>query len=169
MSISQGLLGELDQELVGTRKVLERVPEAKLGWQPHPKSMTMGKLASHLSDVAGWGIHTMEADTLDIAPVNGPAIVPPDFKSVRDLLANFDSKNARLRTLIAAAPDSSYMVPWSLKMGGKVMFTMPRIAVMRSMIMNHAIHHRAQLTVYLRLNDVPVPGLYGPSADETNM
>lgn len=169
MSISQGLLGELDQELVGTRKVLERVPEAKLAWQPHPKSMTMGGLASHLSDVAGWGIHTMEADELDIAPVGGPAYVPPDFKTVREILANFDDKNARLRVMIATAADSAYMVPWSMKMGGKIMFTMPRIAVMRSMIFNHTVHHRAQLGVYLRLNDVAVPSVYGPSADERNM
>lgn len=169
MSISQGFLGELDHELVGTRKVIERVPEGKLTWQPHPKSATMGKLASHLSDVSGWGIHIMELPELDVAPVGGPAYAPPDFKTVREMLANFDDKNARMRAIIAAAPDAAYMVPWSLKMGGKTMFTMPRVAVIRSMIFNHTVHHRAQLTVYLRLNDVPVPSLYGPSADESNM
>lgn len=169
MSISQSFLGELDHELVGTRKVIERVPEGKLTWQPHPKSATMGKLASHLSDVAGWGVHIMEVAELDIAPVNGPAYTPPNFKTVREMLANFDDKNARMRALIAAAPDAAYMVPWSLKMGGKTVVTMPRVAAIRSMIFNHTIHHRAQLSVYLRLNDVPVPSLYGPSADESNM
>lgn len=169
MSISQALLGELDHELVGTRKVLERVPEAKLAWTPHPKSSPMGRLASHLSDVAGWGIHAMETEELDIAPAGGPAYTPPEFKTVREILANFDAKNARMRALFEKAPDAAFMVPWSLKMGGKTMFTMPRIAVVRSMIFNHAIHHRAQLTVYLRLCDVPVPSLYGPSADEANM
>ena len=169
MSISQGLLGEMDQELAGTRHVLERVPEAKLAWQPHAKSMTMGKLASHLSDVAGWGVHTMELPELDVAPLNGPAYVPSDFRTVREILANFDATNTRLRAIVAAAPDAAYMVPWSLLMGGKIIFTMPRIAVMRSMIFNHTVHHRAQLTVYLRMNDVPVPALYGPSADEDKM
>lgn len=169
MSISQGLLGELDHELVGTRKVLERVPEAKLEWSPHPKSSPMGRLASHLSDVAGWGIHMMETEELDIAPVGGTPYTPPNFKTVREMLANFDDKNARLRELIEKAPDPAYLVPWSLKMGGRTMFTMPRIAAMRSMVFNHGIHHRAQLSVYLRLCDVPVPSLYGPSADERGM
>lgn len=169
MSISQSLLGEMDHERAGTRQVLERVPEGRMEWRPHPKSMTLGRLAAHVSDLAGWGLHTMESEEIDIAPVGGPAYTPVEFKTVRELLANFDDKNSRLRALIEKAPDSAYMVPWSLKMGGRVIFTMPRIAALRSTFFNHTIHHRAQLTVYLRLNDVPVPSLYGPTADENAM
>lgn len=169
MSISQALLGELDREMVGTRKVLERVPEAKFAWMPHPKSSPMGRLAGHLSDLAGLGARIMEADELDIAPVDKPAYAAPTLKTVHEILANFDAKNARLRALFEQTPDAAFMVPWSMKMGGKTRFTMPRIVAVRNLIFNHTIHHRAQLTVYLRLCDVPVPSLYGPSADEANM
>ncbi len=166
MALNQAILPELDQEMSGTRKMLERVPEARFGWKPHAKSMTLGGLANHLADIPNWGVVTMEMDELDIAPVDGPSYKPSDYKTARELVAAFDQQLGKMRALIAAASDEVFMRPWTLKAGGKAMFTMPKIAVMRSMIFNHGIHHRAQLGVYLRMNDVPVPSLYGPSADE---
>jgi len=129
----------------------------------------MGRLATHLSDLSGLGVQVMETEELDIAPVDRPAYTPPTFKSVREILANFDDKSARLCARFETAPDAAWMVPWSMKRGGKTIFTLPRIAAVRTLVFNHTIHHRAQLSVYLRLCDVPVPSLYGPSADEGNM
>jgi uncharacterized damage-inducible protein DinB len=162
MSIAQSLLPELDHEMANTRKTLERVPEDKLDYKPDPKSMSMGVLASHIAEMVGWLPSMMQALELDI---------PPDFKpflatSRKELLDTFDKNVAGSRAALAAAGDQALMQEWSLKFGGNAMFSMPRIAVYRSMIMNHVIHHRAQLTVYFRLNGIPVPGLYGPSADE---
>jgi uncharacterized damage-inducible protein DinB len=162
MSIAQSLLPEFDQEMANTRKTLERVPENKLDYKPDPKSMSMGALASHIAEMVGWLPSMMEGPELDI---------PPDFKpflatSSKDLLATFDKNVAGTRAALAAAGDQAMLQEWSLKFGGNAMFSMPRIAVYRTMIMNHVIHHRAQLTVYFRLNGIPVPGMYGPSADE---
>jgi len=162
MSIAQSLLAEFDHEMANTRKTLERVPENKLDYKPDPKSMSMGTLASHVAEMVGWLPSMMEGPELDI---------PPDFKpflatSSKGLLDTFDKNTAASRAALAAAGDQALMQDWSLKFGGNAMFTMPRIAVYRTMIMNHVIHHRAQLTVYFRLNGIPVPALYGPSADE---
>lgn len=162
MSIAQSLLGEFDNEMANTRKTLERIPENKFEYKPDPKSMSMGKLASHLAEMCGWLPSMMQGPELDI---------PADFKpyaatSRNDLLSTFDKNVAGSRAALAAAGDQALMQDWSLKFAGNTMFTMPRIACYRSMIMNHVIHHRAQLTVYYRLNGVPVPALYGPSADE---
>ncbi len=162
MSIAQSLLPEFDQEMANTRKTLDRVPDNKLDYKPDPKSMSMGVLASHIAEMVGWLPSMMEGPELDI---------PPDFKpflatSRKDLLDTFDKNVAGSRAALAAAGDQALMQEWSLKFGGNAMFSMPRIAVYRTMIMNHVIHHRAQLTVYFRLNGIPVPGLYGPSADE---
>lgn len=162
MSIAQSLLPEFDQEMANTRKTLERVPDNKLDYKPDPKSMSMGVLASHIAEMVGWLPSMMEGPELDI---------PPDFKpflatSSKSLLDTFDKNVAGSRGALAAAGDQALMQEWSLKFGGNAMFSMPRIAVYRTMIMNHVIHHRAQLTVYFRLNGIPVPGLYGPSADE---
>lgn len=131
--------------------------------------MTLGRLAQHIAEMAGWGSITLTADSFDIAPVGQPPYQPPAIESVQQLLDNFDKGTAGLRAALAAASDESMMQPWSLISGGNTIFTMPRIAVLRSMIMNHLIHHRAQLGVYLRLNNVPVPSIYGPSADEGQM
>jgi uncharacterized damage-inducible protein DinB len=162
MSIAQSLLGEFDHEMANTRKTLERIPENKLDYKPDPKSMSMGVLASHIAEMAGWLPAMMQGPELDI---------PPDFKpflatSQKQLLDKFDENVAGSRAALAAAGDQALMQDWSLKFGGNAMFTMPRIAVYRSMTMNHIIHHRAQLTVYYRMNGVKVPALYGPSADE---
>ncbi len=169
MPISAGLLPEFDHEMANTRRELERVPDGKFDWKPHPKSMALGRLASHLAELPGWGTMTLTTEELDIAPP-GPTSRPPSILSGRaELLAVFDRNVAEARTAIAAAPDAAWMVPWTLKKGGQTLMTMPRVAVMRSLVMNHLIHHRAQLGVFLRLLDVPLPSLYGPSADEAPM
>jgi len=162
MSISQGLLPEFDQEMAGTRRTLERVPEGKTEWQPHVKSMTMGRLAGHLAELPVWIVETMQRDELTLDGSFKPFI----SSSPQELLAMFDAKTAEARALLAKATDDDFMKPWSLVVRGQKAFTMPKIAVVRGMVLNHIIHHRGQLTVYLRLNDVPVPSLYGPSADE---
>ena len=166
MSLSQAFQPELDQEMAGTRKTLERVPEDRLGWRPHAKSMTLGALASHLANLPSWIGHTIRSDSLDLAPVGGEPLREPEKTSRRALLDHFDRQISEGRVLLAAASDESLLAPWTLLEGGKAYFTLPRVAVLRSFVMNHNVHHRAQLGVYLRLLDVPVPGLYGPSADE---
>jgi uncharacterized damage-inducible protein DinB len=167
MTITELLLPEFDHEMASTRRVLERVPETKFDWKPHPKSFSMGDLASHIANMIGWGETTMNATEFDVAGVT-PEQMNRCAKSSAELLSWFDANVANVRKALAKS-DAEYFVPWSLKRGPQVMFTMPRVACMRSFVMNHVIHHRAQLTVYLRLNNIPVPGLYGPSADEGNM
>ena len=165
MSIAQSLLPEFDQEMANTRKMLERIPDNKLDYKPDPKSMSMGVLASHIAEMCGWLPSMMEGPELDIPAGFKPFLAT----SGKELLATFDKHVAGSRAALAAAGDQALMQDWSLKFGGKAMFTMPRIAVYRSMIISHVIHHRAQLTVYFRLNGIPVPALYGPSADEGQM
>jgi uncharacterized damage-inducible protein DinB len=162
MPISQSLIPEFDQEMAGTRRTLERVPEGKTDWKPHPKSMSMGRLAGHLAELPSWIVETMNRSELEMTGDYTPFI----SSSPAALLAMFDQKVAEGRALIVAASDEDLMKPWSLVVRGQKAFTMPKIAVLRGFVMNHIIHHRGQLTVYLRLNDVAVPSLYGPSADE---
>jgi len=169
MSISQPLLAEFDQEMAITRRALERVPDDKFSYQPHPRSMTMGRLVSHLAEIPMWGAMTVQRTEIDIKPIGAPEFVLHMCKSQADLLATFDKNREDARAAIAAATDEQWMVPWSLKAAGNTIFTLPRIAVMRSFVFSHSIHHRGQLSVYLRLNDIPVPSIYGPSADEGNM
>ena len=169
MAISDALLPEFDHEMANTRKTLERVPEDKFDWQPHAKSMTMRGLTTHLSNLVSWGVHVIEKDSLDIAPVGGPPLRAKPVESVREALEAFDKSVAAARAAIQGATDEHLLKPWTLQAGGKTIFTLPRVAVLRGMLMNHMIHHRAQLGVYLRLNDVPVPPLYGPSADEGSL
>lgn len=166
MRISATLLSEFDHECANTRKTLRRIPEDKLAWRPHPKSWTLIELATHLANLPTWVRHTLNEDALDLAPVDGSAPRVTPAHSREEVLARFDENVADARATIAATEDEKFLQPWSLLMGGKAVFTMPRVAVLRSFVMNHSIHHRGQLTVYLRLNDAPVPGLYGPSADE---
>ena len=166
MAISAGMLPEFDMEMAGTRKTLERIPDDKFEFKPHAKSMTMRQLAVHVATVPSWMNLTLDQSAFDYAPVGGEPYQPPVVNSHKDLLEIFDRDVAKARQGLAAATDAQMMENWSLLAGGKTIFTMPRIAVLRSMVMNHLIHHRAQLGVYLRLNDVPVPALYGPSADE---
>ncbi|MGD1091806.1 MAG: DinB family protein [Bryobacteraceae bacterium] len=164
--IVQGLLPEFDQEMANTRKTLERVPEDKFGWKPHEKSMAMDRLSGHIAQMVGWTIPTINLDEMDFMPEGGPAFQPLIPTSRKQLLDEFDKFVAEARAAIAGASDLHLLKGWTLKGAGKTIFTMPRIAVIRTFVMNHIIHHRAQLGVYLRLNDVPVPSLYGPSADE---
>jgi uncharacterized damage-inducible protein DinB len=166
MKISDSLLPEYDHEMANTRKVLERVPHDKLDWKPHPKSFAFGALAAHVATMPGWGSLTMQQEAFDYAPPGGPAYETPTFASNKELLDTFDKGVTEARAAFVAADDSKFLAPWTLMAGGKTLFTMPRIAVVRSFVMNHIIHHRAQLGVYLRLNDIAVPAVYGPTADE---
>ena len=163
MALAAALLPEFDHEMANTRKTLERVPEDRFGWKPHEKSMTLGRLTSHIAELPRWGAVTFERDFLDLAHPEGHALVATSRAAA---LQAFDANVAAARAALAAAGDEYLLQPWTLRMGDKTIFTLPRIAVLRAMVMNHMIHHRAQLGVYLRLNDVPVPSIYGPSADE---
>jgi uncharacterized damage-inducible protein DinB len=166
MSLSQALLPEFDHEMANTRKTLERVPEDKFDWKPHQKSFAMGPLATHLATLPSWGAVTIEQDSIDVAPVGEAPPKNEPAKSVEELLSKFDTNVAAARAAIAGASDEHLMKTWTLYAGGKVIFAIPRIAALRSFVMSHNIHHRAQLGVYLRLNDIAVPSIYGPSADE---
>jgi uncharacterized damage-inducible protein DinB len=166
MPISAALLPEFDQEMANTRKVLERLPDERWTWKPHPKSWPLGNLANHVATIPGWATYTIELDQLDVAPVDGPPLPRTIANSQAELLALFDQQVASARKAIEGASDEHLLKPWTLLAAGKTFFTMPRAAVLRSIVMNHHIHHRAQLTMYLRLNDIPMPGMYGPSADE---
>ncbi len=169
MSIASAIVAEFDHETATTRKHLERTPAAAVDWKPHAKSMSLGTLACHLAEIPSWGGPGLLLPELDIAPVGGPAYASPTFESVEGLLATFDKNVAEARAVLAGMSDEEYMRPWSLLMGGKTLFTSPRLDVARTWILNHLIHHRGQYSVYLRLQDVPVPGSYGPSADEMGM
>lgn len=164
MAIIDALLPEFDQEMATTRRVLERVPDDKLGWKPHQKSWSMGQLASHIANMIGWADVTMNATEFDVMSVT-PEQANQVAKSRTELLSWFDANVVKARAALTKS-DAEYFVPWSLKAGAKVQFTMPRAVCVRSFVMNHVIHHRGQLSVYLRLNDIPVPSIYGPSADE---
>ena len=162
MPIVDALLPEFDHEMTTTRKVLERVPEDKLEWKPHARSFSLGALAAHVSTIPMWGSETLTKTEIDLGGAPPPGAPP----SKNDLLANFDRNVATTRAALTGRTDAELMGMWSLKRGGQTIFSMPRAVVWRSFVMNHLIHHRAQLAVYLRLLDVPVPSMYGPSADE---
>jgi uncharacterized damage-inducible protein DinB len=166
MKIAESLLPEFDQEMANTRKVLERAPAAMFSWKPHPKSFELGALAAHIANMAEWANLTLQQDSFDYAPPGAAPYETPRFSSTQDLVKAFDKSVAQAHSALAAADDGRMLAPWSLMAGGKTVMTMPRAAVIRTFVLNHIIHHRAQMTVYLRLNDIPVPGLYGPSADE---
>jgi uncharacterized damage-inducible protein DinB len=166
MGQSDSLLPEFDNEMANTRKTLERVPHAKFGWKPHEKSTAMGGLATHLSNIPTWALHATAHDVFDLAPGGQPLPATEVPESTQDLLAVFDANVAKARAAIAGASDEALFKPWSLQSNGHTLMTVPKIAVLRNFVLNHMIHHRAQLGVYLRLNDIPVPSIYGPSADE---
>lgn len=162
MSIAQSLLPEFNNEMANTRKMLERVPDDKLGYKPDPKSMTLGRLASHVAEIVGWAISVFNDNEYVITPGHKAL----DATSRAELLEALDQNVKEAHAAIDKAPDSGMMNKWALKFGDQEILAMPRAVVYRSMIMNHIIHHRAQLSVYFRLVGVPVPGMYGPSADE---
>src|SRR5580698_8731649 len=154
MAIRDALLAEFDHEMISTRQTLERVPEGKPDWAPHEKSMKMGRLAGHLAELSGWAATIINQDELDFRPVGAPPMQPMVMTSRKELLDTFDKKVAEARAALSGASDEHLMKNWKL---------------LRGFVMNHIVHHRAQLGVYLRMNDVPVPSVYGPSADEGKM
>jgi uncharacterized damage-inducible protein DinB len=166
MNYAGTILPEFDREIANTRKVLERVPEDKLDWQAHPKSHTIGWNANHLAEILGWVEEALTARSWDIAPIGGEPYQSPTLTSRQAILDLFDRNAAAARKAIAAAKDDEMTQPWSLLKAGTPLFTISRATMIRSFVLNHLIHHRAILCVYLRLNDIPVPGMYGPSGDE---
>jgi len=162
MTIAQALRAELQHEAANTRKVLALIPEDKPDWTPHAKSFTIGKLAVHTADMHTWVGVTVRDTELDFAKSGAQ----PTFSSTAALLAMFDAAVADAMDALDGVSDEDLQVVWTLRMGAHVILAMPRANVLRSFVFNHIIHHRAQLTVYLRMLDIPIPGLYGPSADE---
>jgi len=169
MSIAHSLLPEYDREMSVARTALERVPDDGFAFQPHAKSMSMEALTTHLANLPSWTVMTLRGDEFDMAPPGGDPIRVDPVASSAAALEAFDRNVADGRAAIMETSDEEFMKPWRLLSGGQEVFTMPKIAVLRSFVMNHLIHHRAQLGVYLRLNDIPLPAMYGPSADEQPM
>lgn len=157
------MLPEFDHEFAETRKSLERVPDGKLDWKPHEKSYSLGQLASHLAEIPNWMGSTLQTELLDLDEMD---YEPLEASTREELLAAFDRSVAEARKILSEASGETLMESWSMKYGGEITMTMPKAAVVRSFVMSHNIHHRAQLGVYLRMLGVPVPGHYGPSADE---
>ena len=166
MNYAETILPEFDREMANTRKVLECVPENKLDWQAHPKSRTIGWNANHLAEIPGFGKGFLTAPSWDFAPIGGEPYQSPTLASRQEILDLFDRNVAAARKAIVAVKDDQMTQPWSLLKAGTLIFTMPRGMVIRNFVLNHLVHHRAILCVYLRLNDIPVPGMYGPSGEE---
>jgi uncharacterized damage-inducible protein DinB len=163
MAIKDAVLTEFDQEMARTRKCLERVPDDKLAWKPHAKSRTLGQLAAHVAGLPGNVARVLEADEFSaVLPTGAPAAQ----KTRAELLELFDGHVAQGKKLIGQTADETWMKPWDFLFKGQKVFTLPKIAALRAIVLSHLIHHRGQFTVYLRLNDIAVPGIYGPSADE---
>ena len=166
MLLAEMLLPEYDQEAATTRRLLERVPAKYAAWRPHPKSYSLGDLAVHVATLPWWLEVTLTTTELDLNPPGrGPQMTPAPFSTVEALLAYFDKNAAAGRAALAKTTDADFAAPWTLKTCGEAIFTLPRAAVVRSFVLSHLIHHRAQLGVYLRLRDVPLPPSYGPTAD----
>jgi uncharacterized damage-inducible protein DinB len=165
MGLADALLPEFDREMGVTRRLLERVPDGQFAWQPHPKSMTLGRLAEHLAELPQWVGATVMQTSLDLAVARRPeGYQPPATRAA--VLAMFDANVAAARGALTGRSDAELMAPWSLLRGEHTLFTMPKAGVLRAFVLNHIVHHRGQLSVYLRLRDVPLPSIYGPSADE---
>jgi uncharacterized damage-inducible protein DinB len=162
MMISEALLPEFDQEMINTRKTLERVPD-KPDFFPHPKSMPLGKLAPHVAQLAGFGLSILSTPQLDFS---AGTYKPLPFESAAQLVKVFDEGTAKVRQALIDTTDEAWGENWKLFFSGKSLFDGPRFLAYREMFLNHIVHHRAQLGVYLRLNGIPVPAIYGPSADE---
>lgn len=162
MEIKEILLPELQQEVALTEKFLKRIPEDKLGWKPHEKSMSILELANHLAEIPSWITGTMEMDELDM-----DGYTPAQFKSLKEIIQALKNNAAEAEASLDK-PDSDYLKNWKMISGGQIIIDMPRIHVLRSGVLNQIPHHRAQLGVYFRLLDISVPATYGPSADEQN-
>jgi uncharacterized damage-inducible protein DinB len=163
MSIADGLLPEFDREMGVTRRLLERLPDGQFAWKPHDRSMTLGRLAEHLAQLPEWATITITQDGIEMGPQ------PPDHRpraTRAAVLGLFDQNVAKARATLNGRSDAELMAPWTLKAQGKEVFTMPKAIVLRSFVLNHLVHHRGQLTVYLRMHNVAIPSIYGPSGDE---
>jgi uncharacterized damage-inducible protein DinB len=166
MKIAELLLPEYDSEIAITRRVLERVPDGRGEWKPHPRAFMLGHLAQLVAMLPEWVVKTLEQTELDIAPKDKPRGAGYTIETTATLLAMFD-KNAKAgRASLAKATDDQMQVPWTLKAAGNPVLTQPRYTILRQMVLNHLVHHRAQLGLYLRLTDQKVPQMYGPTADE---
>ena len=165
MALIDALLPEFDHEMAVTRKVLERVPDGQFDWKPHQKSMSLGQLAQHVATIPTWGKVAMSQDSFDMATDQRGAQLP----SRAEILALFDRNVSDARAALVGRGDGEMLAPWALKRGAHTIFSMPKASVWRSFVMNHLIHHRAQLGVYLRMHDIPLPSVYGPSADEGSL
>jgi uncharacterized damage-inducible protein DinB len=161
MTTSETLLRQFDPEMVSTRKILECVPGDRFAWKPHEKSMTLGRLASHVAEMPQWAFMTVNLDKLDLAPDSKGFLA----SSEAELMEAFDNNVSGAREAIAGASEEHLEKNWSLLFQGAQILSMPRIYILRNTVISHLIHHRGQLSVYLRLLDVPIPGMYGPSAD----
>lgn len=162
MRMTDGIAMELEHEAKSLRKTLSRIPEEKFAWKPHERSMSTGTLASHLAEIPGWVVPTLHENELEI---------PPDYKpwiaaSTPELLDRLESNLKKALEALRDFPEEKLMETWTLRGGETTIFALPRAVVLRAMVLSHLVHHRGQLTVYLRLNNIPVPAIYGPSADE---
>ena len=165
MSLAQILLPEFDNEMAATRRLLELVPDRDAAWRPHPKSSTLGDLAAHIATLPLWGRLTVELPELDLGAPDNANVARLAFTTASEVVERFDRNVRDARAALASATDESMGASWSLRNSGHTVFTLPRAAVLRSFVLSHLIHHRGQLTVYLRLRDVPLPSTYGPTAD----
>jgi uncharacterized damage-inducible protein DinB len=166
MTFSEILLPEFDAEKASTRKVLEAVPEEKFGWRPHAKSFPMRELAGHVAEVLSWTSDVLRRERFEVTSANPPENASFKPSSVQQMLEKFEQWSAQARADLAAATDEAMLQEWVMTWDGYEIIRMPRYHAIRKWSLNHLVHHRAQLGVYLRLNDVKVPGTYGPSADE---
>lgn len=166
MALAQALLPEFGHETATLRRVIERIPAGRLDYRPHPKSFTLGDLANHLVTIPGWTVSTLTETELDFGLPETRARQPKPSTTTEGLLATLDAQVEAALEALGKTSDEAFQVIWTLKNNGQALFAMPRIAVYRGFVMNHLIHHRAQAAVYLRMLDVPVPSIYGPSADE---
>ncbi len=164
MTFVEWLLPEFDREMGLTRRVLERVPDGQFGWKPHEQSMTLGRLAEHLAELPQWLTRTMTDAGIDYTAERPAGYRSPDTRGA--VLALFDKHAAEARSALAGRTDAELLAPWTLRHQGKEVFTMPKVSVVRGFVINHIVHHRGQLTVYLRMQGVALPSIYGPSADE---
>lgn len=165
-TIGSAYIAELEQEAKVAREVLSRVPAEKFDWKPHEKSMSFGKLAAHIAEMLSWTGPTLQQPELDFSKMDYKPLEP---QTTEELLEYFDKNLAEAVDVLRNTSDEQFMENWSLRNGETIYFTMPKVVTMRSFVMSHIIHHRGQLSVYLRLNDIAVPSIYGPSADEGQM
>lgn len=164
MTLADALLPEFDREMGLTRRLLERIPDGQFAWKPHARSMTLGRLAEHLAELPGWATATVNERGVEMHAARAGDYVRPE--TVRAVLAMFDRNVNSARTALSGRADPELMAPWTLRADGKELFTMPKATVLRGFVFNHLIHHRGQLSVYLRMHNVSLPSMYGPSADE---